>query len=279
MTAVNRLTLTIHGARGSSPVSGRQWDRYGGSTISIAVPVDDGRFLVIDGGTGLARFGQTVPEPGPDGIDFSFFFTHYHLDHLQGLPFFDPLYDERNRVTFYGWDWRDMGVEMLMSGPYQPPWFPIHVDETEIKKSYVELDETSEVEVGAVTVTVARLNHPQGVTAYRLQHGDRAVVLATDHESIGDERDEALISLATDADVLIHDAQYTEDEYERLYQGWGHSTWQRAVATAEAAGVERLILISHDPRRTDEAVDRLVAEARDVFSDTEAAYEGMTVSL
>jgi phosphoribosyl 1,2-cyclic phosphodiesterase len=269
--------LVIHGVRGSTPVGGQETARYGGQTICMSADAGDGRFVIVDLGTGLRALQEELP-PRPGGYDFSVFLTHYHWDHLQGLPFFQPLYDAANRFTFYGFPWEGMGVEDLIAGTFRPPWFPVSLAETAAAKIYVALG-AEPVRVGDLQISWTRLKHPQGVTAYRIDGPSASVVVATDHESGDPEFDEALYVLGQGSDVLIHDAQYTDGEYELHYEGWGHSTWSHAVEAARATGVERLVLISHDPSHSDDAVDQIVAEARVEFEHLDAARQGMALPL
>jgi phosphoribosyl 1,2-cyclic phosphodiesterase len=271
------VALTIYGVRGSTPVGGRETDRYGGRTICVGADLGDGQVLVLDCGTGLHNLQQALPERA-DGYTFSVFMTHYHWDHLQGLPFFRPLYDPKNRFVFYGYPWEDLDVEALIAGTFQPPWFPVSLHDAAAPKQFVALGDTP-IELGPVTVSWTRLKHPQGVTAYRVTGPNASVAIATDHESGDPEFDAALVDLARDADVLVHDAQYTDGEYQLHYEGWGHSTWTHAVEAAEEAGVPRLVLISHDPDHTDDMVDTIVALARNRFPGAEGAYQGMTLPL
>ena len=212
-------------------------------------------------------------------MDIDVFLTHYHFDHLQGLPFFRPLYDARNRFTFHGYAWEDQSVHDLLRQSFQPPWFPISIDDTPASKTYVNLDESMRIDVDDLTVSTARLNHPQGVTAYRVDHGAHALVIATDVERGDAGADGRLDDLANGVDVLIHDAQYRPAEYESDFRGWGHSTWRHAVEAARSAGVKRLVLVSHDPDRSDDELDDVTIEASAEFAAIEAAYEGLTIEL
>jgi phosphoribosyl 1,2-cyclic phosphodiesterase len=204
--------------------------------------------------------------------------THYHLDHLIGLPSFQPLYDRRCRFTFYGVGWEDRGVQNTLDRFLGPPWFPISFGETGSVKRFVDLDR-QRIEIEGLRITSARLNHPQGVTAFRLESAGRSVVFATDHEVGDPAADERLRALAEGCDILIHDAQYTPDEYDRRHRGWGHSTWSHAVEAARNAGAGRLILFHHDPERTDDEIDSIVEVAARSFPDVAGAREGMSLRL
>jgi phosphoribosyl 1,2-cyclic phosphodiesterase len=251
---------------------------HGGNTTCLEVVLGERRRLIVDCGSGLSAVAAGLPKRDDgDALEFDVFMTHYHMDHLQGLPFFEPLFDPRSRFTFYGFGAPGETMQSSIEGFAPPPWFPLSIGGTPSSKRYVELDGAS-VQVGEVSVSTARLSHPQGITAYRLQRGDRAIVFATDMERGDPSCDAALSSLASGADVLIHDAQYTPEEYEQR-RGWGHSSWRHAVAAAREAGVERLILFHHDPSRTDEELDAIVAEAGKTFPRVEAVREGMRLDL
>lgn len=268
------LVLTILGARGSLPVSQSEMLAYGGRTTSYMIDLPGDHTVFIDAGTGLAAV-QGMADGRTQHYDI--LLTHYHLDHLQGLQFFKPLYREGNTFTFRGHRPHGVTVEEAISGVSQSPWFPLPLDATLSDKTFRPVEET--FELGPLTVRSAQLHHPQGVTGYRLEGPARSVVIATDHEAGDPEADARLVELASGANYLIHDAQYTPKEYEELYTGWGHSTWEHAVATATAAGVDALILTSHDPSHTDEDVDEILACAREAFPETHAAFEGMEIAL
>lgn len=265
------LTFTVLGARGSWPVSDPEMLGYGGRTTSFMVNITDAVTVLIDAGTGLARTGE--PEAS-EPMEYHLFFTHYHLDHIQGLQFFRPLYRVANSFIFYGVPPAGMGVEEAVSGIYRAPWFPVALTDTRSLKSYVTLDGQG-VSVGPLRITTTQLTHPQGVTGYRLEGPNATIVIATDHEAGNPDVDSRLVDFARGADYLFHDAQYTPEEHLELYEGWGHSTWADATAMASRAQVGQLILTSHDPARTDASLDHLIDLARARFPNTIAAREGL----
>ena len=266
--------LVVHGARGSMSVSGDAYRRYGGNTTCFAVEVAPKHYLVIDCGTGLRNLEHLLDLSSPH--TFSVFLTHFHWDHIQGLPVFSPLYDEMHRFVFHAVVSHGVGVGELLGRGLRPPLFPVALDEAPAAVSYHSLE--GPVNIAGVMVTPAALRHPQGVTAYRLDSDVRSVVIATDHEAGDPDVDARLTDLASGADVLLHDGQYTEEELTAK-AGWGHSSWAKAVDAAKAAGVARLVLTSHDPDRSDDGVDHLVQTARRRFALTYAAYEGLVVRL
>lgn len=201
-----------------------------------------------------------------------------HWDHTLALPFFRPLYDATNHFDLYGRPVEGMPIGEAIDHVMQPPWFPIHFLDTPASKTYHDIDDTP-FNVGDILVTTTLLNHPSGVTAYRLDRGGTSLVVATDNEHGDTEADERLLRLAQGVDLLIYDAQYLPDEYEGGKVGWGHSTWRDGVEVAARAGVGRLVLTSHDWTRTDDQVDAILAEAREKFANTDAAAAGLTIDI
>jgi phosphoribosyl 1,2-cyclic phosphodiesterase len=271
---MSELALVVRGCRGSMSVSGADYRRYGGNTTCFEVAVSPTERLVIDAGTGLRAVQHDMGD-GPHRITFAL--THFHWDHIQGLPVFDPLFRGSNTVAFHGPAADDGGVEASLGGVIRPPWFPVSLAEAEAEMSYHALD--GPIRVGPLTITHAAGNHPQGVAAYRIDSPDRSVVVATDHEAGDPEADARIAVLAEGADVLLHDGQYTPEQADGERRGWGHSSWEAAVRAARAARVQRLVLTSHDPDRTDDGVDWIRGLARQDFPRTDAAYEGMRIEL
>lgn len=268
------LKFVFHGVRGSVAIDRADSARYGGATICISAELAPNHHLVLDAGTGLRDLQHHVPG---EGVHYSFLITHFHWDHLLGLPFFTPLYRPGNTFDFYAAAWEEQTVEQGISGVMEPPLFPVPLHTAASTRRFIDLP-PGHWEIGRVSVRSARLFHPQGVTAYRIDHAGRSLVLATDVEVGDEDSDAALVELARGADVLIHDGQYLPGEMA-IHKGWGHSTWLDAVGIAERAGVGQLVLISHDPERTDEGVDALLADARERFPATLAAHAGMALDL
>lgn len=266
--------IYLHGVRGSVPVSDTRLARHGGDTTCIEIDLGQpGRRLVIDCGTGMRRI--RVPDAGTE-TTFDMLFSHFHWDHIEGLAFFPPLFAPQHRFTFHGRA-DGMSVREALESVLRPPWFPVSLAEMASRREYVDLG-GGPFSVGDAEVRPIALHHPQGATGYRISAGGRTVVIATDHESGRSEVDRNLVELATGADLLLHDAQYTADDYTE-HRGWGHSTWERAVDTAIAARVGQLVTISHAPSRTDDELDRLVQQARTRFPNTTAGRAGSTIEF
>ncbi len=271
----DRLRVVLHGVRGSVPAAGPHTARYGGDTISLEVDLGTPEHrLVIDAGTGLRQLAVDTDDPAP--VTFEVLFTHFHWDHLEGIGFFPAIFKPQYRFNFRG---RPEGftVQEALEGALRPPWFPVPLADTPSERTYEALTDRPQT-FGDIEVTTCPLNHPQGVVGYLLRSGERTIAFATDHEAGDSDIDDGLVDWARGADVLIHDAQYTAEDYD-AHRGWGHSSWDHAVDAAIAADVGQLIAISHDPSRTDDEIDALVEAARSRFPRTSAARAGMVIEL
>ena len=259
--------ITVLGARGSIPVSGDNFARYGGATTSFAIVVDDLTVAFIDAGTGLmdvAIRGLTLaPSVGV-------FLTHYHWDHTQGLSMMEDMWRGSCDICVWGPGDPMATLERAIS----PPLFPVSiVDVPRIRFAITG----GPVEIAGISISPFAVNHPQGACGYRIEGPSRTVIIATDHEA-GTDIDSGIVDVARGADVLIHDAQYLAEELV-THAGWGHSSYEQAVAAAQAAGVSELFLTSHDPRRTDDQIDTMVERARTLFAESDAARPGLEIAL
>jgi len=272
------MQLRFWGVRGSVPTAGPGSLRTGGNTSCLEFS-SNGHRLVIDGGTGLRALGEHI---GYQAVELPILFTHTHWDHIQGVPFFTPAYHPGSRITFAGASRASGTLEQVLDSQMRPPTFPIRMSDLATRRVYVALEEGQPVEFGPFRVRSIDLCHPDGVRAFRVEADGRAVVHATDVEH-GDALDPRLIQFAEGADLLVHDAQYTADEYRGVNgpprRGWGHATWVDAVGVAREAEVRALALFHHDPGRRDEAVEAIELEARSHFPRAFAAREGQPVEL
>jgi phosphoribosyl 1,2-cyclic phosphodiesterase len=250
---------------------------YGGNTSCLGVELGDREHLVLDCGTGIRLLGnQMARQPGPHR--YHVFFSHYHLDHIMGLPFFQPLYDESSTITFHGFESGGLPVGDVLQKIMSPPYFPVTLRDVPASVEYVTTQGNT-VRVADLTISSLALNHPDGCQSYRLENGDRRLVYATDHEHGVEHVDQALVRFATGVDHLIYDATYQEAEYERLRRGWGHSTWYAAVQAGLAARVKNLVLFHHHPDHTDEELHKILLLAREELPSTQIATEGMELSF
>jgi phosphoribosyl 1,2-cyclic phosphodiesterase len=265
-----QLIVNFLGVRGSLASPGMSTAGVGGNTSCVEVIAGDQR-IVFDAGSGLRTLGEQLVARGP--TETTILLSHLHWDHIQGLPFFVPLYIPGNRVNLVSGANGVMPLEQALRQQMRAPFFPVEFAEVAPQVSAREVASNSRFSVGNARITTAKLNHPDPVYGYRIELGNHSVVYATDTEHFS-VVDPGLRKLAAGADVLIYDAQYTPEEYPGKV-GWGHSTWEAAVELARAAGVRQLVLFHHDPRRSDQAVEEIEQRARAQFANTVAAREGM----
>jgi phosphoribosyl 1,2-cyclic phosphodiesterase len=271
--------LRFWGARGTVPTPSADKLRFGGNTSCLGVELDDHEHIILDCGTGVRFLGNSLAGRA-DGRQrrFHVFFSHYHFDHIEGLPLFQPLYDASSSIRFYGFETCGRSMRNVLESLIAPPYFPVTLADVPAKLEYVPVDGPPTL-VRDVAVSALPLNHPDGCRAFRLDRGSRSIVYATDHEHGDADADRALVEFSRDADHLIYDATYTPSEYEEMRKGWGHSTWYAAVQSALAARVKNLVLFHHHPEHTDDELERLLSVTRQEFPATELAREGLELPL
>ncbi len=263
-------TVRFWGVRGSIASPGPHTAGVGGNTACLEVRLG-GERIILDAGTGLRQLGMSQ---GSRPLDAWLLLGHLHWDHIQGFPFLGALFQPESRLRIIGPASTRQALAAQMSGPN----FPIALDQVAARLDFIELKPGEHMKLGPVSLGTAPLNHPGGGLAYRLGHGDRALVYACDTEQKIGGIDKALADLAHGADLLIHDAQYLPEEYPQRV-GWGHSTYESASDLAREAGVPRLVLTHHDPTRDDLAVARLERDARAIYPEVRAAREGDILEL
>jgi phosphoribosyl 1,2-cyclic phosphodiesterase len=270
------MEIEFFGVRGSVASPGPNTANVGGNTSCVGVRLGDGQRIAFDAGTGLRRLGELMLGGG-EPRELSVLLSHYHWDHIQGLPFFVPLYMRDTTVDLYGMRLPTGGVREALSQQMVAPMFPVPWGDVAATVRTHDATLGTPFSVRGATVTCAKLNHPGGVYAYRVEQHGRTVVYATDTEHYACD-DPALRTLAQGADVLIYDAQYTPEEYPTKV-GWGHSTFAAGASLAKAAQVGQLVLFHHDPARGDAHVAAIEARAQELFPRTIAAREGERLVL
>lgn len=276
-------TLSFWGVRGSTPsVDPATW-RYGGNTPCLELMAPDGTQIILDCGTGLRMLGSrwTAPNAGRSA-GTHILVTHYHWDHIQGIPFFSPFYAENNEFQFYSFRSKFLGrdsLEQVFETQMALPYFPVDVSAMNAKRKFQEVDSGETFMVGENKISARWLNHPQGCLGFRIETPAGTVVYATDNEPGDAKLDENLRELAADADIFINDAQFTPEQLAGTRRGWGHSTWLEGVRTARDVKAKTLVLFHHDPDSTDRMVDTVLRQARERFGSVFAASEGMEITL
>ncbi|HET9771802.1 MAG TPA: MBL fold metallo-hydrolase [Acidimicrobiia bacterium] len=276
------MNVSFFGVRGSTPCACRDLARYGGNTACVALEAPGHEPVVLDLGTGLRYWGETQPQDGT--FRGSALVTHLHWDHVQGLPFFVPVLRPGARLDVYGPPPESMSLEAAFHEFLRPPFFPVEVKDLEGEIVFHDLlDE--DLAVGDAKVTSRQVPHVGRTAGYRIQFDGSTVAYVSDHQAPPDGSfavDDNVLELADGADLLIHDAQYTPEEFPAKAT-WGHCTIDYAVHVAAEAGAKRLALFHHDPSHDDETLDGLATaavaagEARGV--EVLAAYEGLTLAF
>ena len=265
--------------RGSIPSPGARTRAFGGNTSCVELRCGE-QLLIFDLGSGARALGEMLRARG-EPASAAIFLSHYHYDHLQGLPFFSPMFDARNHFIIRGPTRGERDVQAILAGQMTPPYFPVTADEVfRARVEYQPIADGDVVELGDVQVRALELHHPGGSLGYRVDYRGQSFVYATDIEH-GSAVDGRLAVFAQGADVLVYDAMYTPEEYAGPpgKVGWGHSTWAAAVALAKAANVRTLVLFHHDPERDDISMRLLERKAQRLFPGTVAAREGLPLDV
>jgi len=305
------MKVRFWGVRGSIPVPGKVTARYGGNTSCVEVRPRNGAPIIIDAGTGLRRLGKSLMEEQfREGKGkASILISHTHWDHVQGLPFFSPLYRAGNEVNIFARQ-RDMHLEAVFSAQNRAPYFPVPLSAMQADMRFHEVLEGAKFEIGDAKISCTQLNHPWIAIAYRVEVDGASVAYCSDTAPMTDvllgtkfvtqlSIDEPLtpdmaeelavmrrgvIELARDADLLIYDTQFTKEEY-RQRPHWGHSHPDDAIAIAREAKAKRLCLFHHAPLRSDDDNDRILAQYRSVVTaqgdrfELVSAFEGLEIAL
>jgi phosphoribosyl 1,2-cyclic phosphodiesterase len=298
MAKAGPFLIRFWGVRGSYPTPGTHTVRHGGNTACLEIQAG-GHTLIFDAGSGIIRLGEALLQRAQgEPLPLSLFLTHGHGDHLVGFPFFAPLFSPKTCLHLFGPQLAGQSVEQLVTPLMSPPYFPVDIRRLPSQRCFhtiaseqcicwspgesePELERSRRTSKTGETLRVTAQftsSHPlNGALVYRVEYAQRCVVYATDVEW-GSGCEAEFLAFVEGADVLIHDAQYTESDYQQK-RGFGHSTVAMAVEAAHAARVKQLVLFHHEPTYSDEQLDRMEAEARAGFARSSSAYEGMEIEL
>jgi phosphoribosyl 1,2-cyclic phosphodiesterase len=274
------MKVKFYGVRGSIPVCGKEFQRYGGNTTCIRIYREKtNRIVIFDAGTGIRKVGKEIISQGIHQNIIYIIFSHFHWDHIQGFPFFKPAYNEEQRIGMLvmGKERKLKDLKGIFSAQMQRDFFPVELTAMGAQFEFLNIGDTGTF-YGANVTAIPQYHKVRGGSyGFRIEDDSGVLVICTDLEHI-DGIDPGIVELARDADLLIHDGQYTSEEYEK-YKDWGHSTWQQAVAVAEKARVKKLIITHHDPDHDDDMLDAMEKECMKAFPNSCFAKEGFEIKI
>ncbi|MCG8384931.1 MAG: MBL fold metallo-hydrolase [Cytophagales bacterium] len=270
------MKIKFYGTRGSIPIADRDFLEFGGNTTSMKITRDDGRVSILDAGSGIRKLGMDLIETGWKQPELFIGFSHFHWDHLQGFPFFDPAYnkDQVINILAMGKERQLDNLEDIFRGQMRSEYFPVPFEGMGAKFNFLKLDE-NEIELNGMTIKVIKQKHPGGSYGYRLEDNNKCVVICTDLEH-GDDVSPGIVDFCQGADLLIHEAQYTHSELAH-HKGWGHSSYEQAMEVAERAGVGQLAMTHHDPGHNDEFLGKIEKQCQQRFPNCQLAREGVEI--
>ena len=273
------MKVRVWGARGSVPAPGPETTRYGGNTSCIEVTLSDGTVIVLDAGTGIRSMG--VGWQGPERINI--LLTHLHLDHIQGLMFFAPAFSAGSEITVWGPEAAEASLEDRIARYISAPLSPVEVRELPCAVSFRDAPAV-EWEIGPAKVQAASVTHRGPTLGYRITDGDETLCYIPDHEpALGADLDElepdwiSGYELARNADLLVHDCQYTDAEYPD-HVGWGHSAMSHSLCFARRVNARSTLLFHHDPLHSDDQLDRMQADAAKMWEEMGGAADALVMA-
>jgi phosphoribosyl 1,2-cyclic phosphodiesterase len=273
------MIIRCWGSRGSTPVSGKQYLRYGGNTTCLEIRTNDNQVLIVDAGSGIREAGNSLIEE--KRYNLTLLLTHAHWDHILGFPFFKPIYSSKTNLTIWGCPFTETSIKKMLSPIMAAPNFPVDYENIRAKISYNEICFEKNFKLGSVTITPIALSHPNQGTGYKFEEDGKSFVFLTDnelnykHKGGLDFKD--YLEFSRGADLLFHDGEYKEEEY-KLTRGWGHSLYKDVLELALGAEVKKLGLFHHNQERVDDDIDTIVNDCRKIIKKSGSKMECCAVA-
>ncbi|MBL6991360.1 MAG: MBL fold metallo-hydrolase [Bacteriovoracaceae bacterium] len=263
------MKIKCWGARGSIPVSGPEYNVYGGDTTCIEITTKNNETIIIDAGSGIRRLGQKLLDQKRSNI--ALLFTHSHWDHILGFPFFAPCYQKKTSMQLYGCPFAQDSIKNYLDGLMKAPYFPIRIDDIKASLSYNRICLEKSFQLYSITVEPILLSHPNMGIGYKFIEDGKSFVFLTDNELTLRHPDglvfDDYLKFCTGADLLIHDSEFTTKEYNTYAKGWGHTVYTDALDLAIKADVGRFGLFHHNAARTDQAVDIILKDCQSIIKE------------
>ncbi len=274
------MKVKFYGTRGSIPICDKEFQQFGGNTTCIQIKTSNEDIVgIFDAGTGIRKLGMDAYK-GDSPLPNHFFivFSHFHWDHIQGFPFFNPAYDPEKEITLVamGKDRPITDLKEVLALQMQNLFFPIQLKEMGAKFNFILPDKATSY-FNVTKIAAIKQNHPGGSYGYRMEREGKVLVICTDLEHV-DGIDQNVVELTKDADLLIHEAQYASEELVK-YKGWGHSSYEQALQVAEMAGVKQLAITHHDPNHDDDFLLKMEKQCQQRFPQCVLAREGMEMRI
>lgn len=274
------MKIFFYGTRGSMPVAHKDYFQFGGNTSCILITFSTGRIAILDAGTGIWNLGNDLLKYSHEQYDnISILLSHTHWDHIQGFPFFKLAYDlQRNfTICLCGKDRTGHDLESIFTAQMQTDLFPVTFNKMGASFTFLQPDITKYLHPSGIKIVASKHSHPGGAYGYRIEERGKILVYCTDVEH-KDGIDPKVVALARNADLLIHDGQYTSDELITK-KGWGHSSWEQAIEVAEQAGVKKLAFFHHDPEHNDNFLSNIEKVCQKSFPNSFFAREGTEIEV
>ena len=274
---MNKIKVKFWGVRGSFPIP-NNGDEFGGNTSCVELRTSDNNLVIFDMGTGLRSLGLSLMSEQNPPRDINIILSHYHYDHILGFLMFLPLFDKRFNINIYGKTENDIDLKSLFEKFFNPHFWPVDMGMLEASINFINIKENNFLIGNNISIKTNIHGHPGGALSLRVESDDISVVYITDCEHPTSNLNQNVIDISSNADLLIHDAQYTPEQMTN-HKGWGHSSWKQACMVAKEAEVGQLVLFHHNPDHGNSRLEQIESSAKEIFPDSISAREGMEINL